>query len=347
MFSVVTRRYPFSPWSGWTRVGLGPCFCGFLVSLAVLPPAVGVAQLPTSHRFGTNSPGSNTLSPASSKVVNIYPINGRLTRQDPVEAGADHNFWDGPTWQPALTPPTPPQEPGQSGQPLPGLPDQFGLQIPADLVEPEVLPDSRETASHEPRFTGVSWVGLKERARPRPAATTASDGRSLVHDRPVSRPLSYSVRRPSPPPPVINVFQPALVQIPFQVQVVPMYVEHYPTWFSPATPWPHHFRHPHDFGHPRYFGQPSVVPVDPTARPNYYDTATSARPTRYRHPDGLDPRIPVPTDQPMFFLPDVNLVPQQSNSVDFVSFPHNVYSYPRQQGYGVNFQTFPVHRRLP
>jgi hypothetical protein len=317
-------------------------------AFVLLPPVLGVGQLPTFRSLNEPSPRINTPAPSGSKVVNIYPINGRMNRQDPAApAGSTPSDPAGfPSALPStvLLPDAGQPAPGrqdagrqdaeQSGQPLPGLPDQFGLQIPADEVDAEVLPDSRETAQQAPRTPGISWVGLKDRARPRPEPTDRDD-RSLTHDRRPSRPLSYAVRRPSPPPPVINVFQPAIVQVPFHIQVVPMYVEHYPTWFGPATPWPH------------YFGQPSVVPIDPSPLPGYYGSATPTGPARVRHPDGIDHRLHVPTDQPMFFVPDVNLVPQQSNSVDYVSFPHNFHSYPRQPGYGVNFQTFPVHRRLP
>ncbi|MDP1561711.1 MAG: hypothetical protein Q8M16_09965, partial [Pirellulaceae bacterium] len=179
----------------------------------------------------------------------------------------------------------------------------------------------------------VTWVGLNNRAKPKAEAAGQGNGR-VGRDRAPGSSLSRTFRRPSPPPPVINPFQPAFVHVPVHIQVVPMYVDHYHYW--PGLPSvPSH-----------YFGAPSVAPALPPV-PAPYGSSVAPPPSLLPESFGIDRRVHVPTDQPMQYVREVNLVGNVSNSINFVAYPLNHHSYPAYRAYGVQFQTFPVHRLLP
>lgn len=268
----------------------------------------------------------------ATKVLQILPIAGPLSRQDEGSG--------------ATTAAAPVQD--VVGERLPGLTIEQDPQweLPPRLdVEPETLPDSRETQVGGTADYTVNWVGLNNRTKPRDRQV--GDSGRVGRDRLPSNTLSHVVRRPSPPPPVINVFKPAVVHVPVHIQVVPMYVEHY-HWGLPypwgATPYVPHY------APPMYFGQPSLVPADPAPESPYSDSVLpplSSQPPSALPLGGLDPHYHVPTDQPMFRVREVNLVGPVSNSVNFVSYPLNYHSYPAQRGYGVQVQSFPVTRLLP
>ncbi len=271
----------------------------------------------------------------ATKVLQILPIAGPLSRQDEVPGTPNGTV---PTGNAPLQ--------DGVGERLPGLAIEQEWELPPRLdVEPETLPDSRETQVGGTPDYSVNWVGLNNRTKPRDRQV-GEIGR-VGRDRLPSSTLSHVVRRPSPPPPVINVFKPAVVQVPVHIQVVPMYVEHY-HWGLPypwgATPYAP------PYAPPVYFGQPSLVPADPAPESPYGDSVLS--PLSSQLPSalplgGVDPGYHVPTDQPMFRVREVNLVGPVSNSVNFVSYPLNYHSYPAQRGYGVQVQTFPVTRLLP
>lgn len=290
------------------RLCLTATLCG-AVACSSSPNALG--QLPSSlSRFGT-VPESSLFERPSSKVLSILPISHFSIRQD---VGAAQDGESG------------------KGQVLPGLESSQELVIPQDN-EPETLPESREAIANENPGSNISWVGLNNRAKPKAGA--ANDHPRVGGERKANAPLSRSYRRPSPPPPVIAPFQPAFVHIPVHIQVVPMYVDHYHYW-------------PSDFGIPGdYFGTPSVVPALPPLPTPYGGPAITPPPVPLSTNFGIDRRLHVPTDQRMHYISEVNLVGNVSNSVNFVSYPLNHHSYPAYRGYGVQVQTFPVHRRLP
>lgn len=292
------------------------CVIASLVGTAVFsaPFDVVVGQTFTTLSNLEPRPEASALDRPSSKVINILPISHLLTRQD-VPVTQD---------QAAETPPP--------GELLPGLERSQELVIPQE-AEPEALPDSREIiANPESRFA-VAWVGLNQRAKPK-TDTADQAGNRVGQGRVPSHSMSRVFRRPSPPPPVISPFQPAFVQIPVHIQVVPMYVEHNHYWHGiPSVP-----------GH--YFGAPSVAPALPPV-PAPYGSSVAPPPSQRPDSFGIDRRVHVPTDQPMQYVREVNLVGNVSNSVNFVAYPLNYHSYPAYRAYGVQFQTFPVHRLLP
>lgn len=278
----------------------------------------------------------------ATKVLQILPIAGPLSRQDEVPGSPNATVSTGNSATgnaPTVTEAT--QD--VVGERLPGLAIEQEWELPPSLdVEPETLPDSRETQVGGTPDYSVNWVGLNNRAKPRDRQV-GEIGR-VGRDRLPSSTLSHVVRRPSPPPPVINVFKPAVVHVPVHIQVVPMYVEHF-HWGLPY-PWANPYAPA--YAPPMYFGQPSLVAPDPAPESPY---GTSALPPMPLSQDptgsGIDPRYHVPTDQPMFRVREVNLVGPVSNSINFVSYPLNYHSYPAQRGYGVQVQTFPVTRLLP
>lgn len=267
-------------------------------------------QMPTlPSRFGT-VPESTLFERPASKVLSILPISYFSLKQD--EGAAQ----EGATGK---------------GQLLPGLESSQELVIPHDN-EPETLPESREAIANAKPGSFISWVGLNNRAKPKADATNGNP--QVGGARTVAAPLSRLYRRPTPPRPVIAPFQPAFVHIPVQIQVVPMYVDHYHYW-------------PTDFGMPSgYFGTPSLVPALPPVPSPYSGSAPTPPPVLMPTNFGIDRRLHVPTDQRMHYISEVNLVGNVSNSVNFVSYPLNHHSYPAYRGYGVQVQTFPVHRRL-
>ncbi|MBL8892406.1 MAG: hypothetical protein JNL67_20690 [Planctomycetaceae bacterium] len=294
-----------------SRLYLTTVLCG--AAACSLAPIAALGQLPSSlSRFGT-IPESSLFDRPSSKVLNILPISHFSVRQDPV------------TSQDIET---------QQGQLLPGLESSQELVIPQDQGnEPESLPDSRESKASDKWGSSISWVGLNNRAKPK---SNLPEGNARVGGgRSASAPLSRTFRRPSPPAPVIAPFQPAIVHIPVQIQVVPMYVDHYHYW-------------PTGFDFPGgYFGTPSVVPPLPPAPVPYGGSAVPPPSVPLSTNFGIDRRLHVPTDQRMQYISEVNLVGNVSNSINFVSYPLNHHSYPANRVYGVQVQTFPVHRRLP
>jgi len=262
-----------------------------------------------------------------------------------------------------------PQDPAQD-PPLENLPPPPVDQLPTpqlgitdddhqeDLPPPslETLPDSREVAadpwSRPIESYPVNWVvvrGAEPAARgdrPRQsgegteteAGTAYRNGRRL----PTGAPLSRVVRRPTPPPPVINPTRPAIVHLPVQIQVIPTYFD-FPVWHVPPILAPR-------------YQAPSPVRqgMDRDWLPPHYDSEyheggppQSSIPPQRQRPAGLNPGLHPVSDQPLFYLPDVNLVGGQSNSTDFVSYPHNFLSYPSRPVYGIYIQSFPVSRRLP
>lgn len=259
-----------------------------------------------------NATQESIFERAPSKVINILPISHFRLRQDLV------------TNQDVQSPP--------SGELLPGLERSQELVIPQDS-DPETLPDSREIIANPGAKYGVAWVGLNNRAKPK-ADADVNPGQRVGQDRLPAASLSRVFRRPSPPPPVISPFQPAFVHIPVQIQVVPMYVEHYHYWPGvPATP-------------SHYFGSPSVAPgLLPV--PGSYGSPVSSPPLPRAEDFGINRRVHAPTDQSMHYIQEVNLIGSVSNSVNFVSYPFNHHSYPLHPTYGVHVQTFPVNRRLP
>lgn len=292
------------------------CVIASIFNATVLTIPFDIAMGQTFPTISDLEPGrdSSILDRPSSKVINILPISHSLTRQD------------APITQDQAVETLPP------GELLPGLERSQELIIPQE-DEPEALPDSREIiANPESRFA-VAWVGLNQRAKPK---TDVADqaGTRVGQDRLPGPSLSRVFRRPSPPPPVISPFQPAFVQVPVHIQVVPMYVEHYHYWQGVPN-MPSH-----------YFGSPSVAPALPPIPVPY---GSSVAPPPLSRPDsfGIDGRVHVPTDQPMQYVREVNLVGNVSNSVNFVAYPFNHHSYPAYRAYGVQFQTFPVHRLLP
>lgn len=311
----------------------------FLVP-AVLLAAGCLFPAPVAAQSGGAGGRSSAEFRGATKVLQILPIAGPLSRQDEVQEALNATT---PTGNPP-TVPSPTQD--VVGERLPGLAIEQEWELPPSLdVEPETLPDSRETQVGGTPDYSVNWVGLNNRAKPRDRQV-GEIGR-VGRDRLPSSTLSHVVRRPSPPPPVINVFKPAVVHVPVHIQVVPMYVEHfhwglpYP-WASPYAP---------AYAPPMYFGQPSLVAPDPAPESPYGTLALPPTPPMPLSQDptgsGIDPRYHVPTDQPMFRVREVNLVGPVSNSINFVSYPLNYHSYPAQRGYGVQVQTFPVTRLLP
>lgn len=291
------------------------CVVASLFVAAFLPslPDVAIGQnLTTISNFGTH-PNSSLFDRPSSKVLNILPISNFSIHQD-VAATQDVESLPG-------------------GEVLPGLENSQELVIPQDN-EPETLPDSREANANPAAKYSVTWVGLNNRAKPKTEAAGQGNGH-VGRDRAPSSSLSRTFRRPSPPPPVINPFQPAFVHVPVPIQVVPMYVDHYHYW--PGVPGV-----PSD-----YFGLPSVVPTLPPVPGPYSGSYFTPPPAPTPMTFGIDRRFHVPTDQPMRYIPEVNLVGNVSNSINFVSYPLNHHSYPAYRAYGVQVQTFPVHRRLP
>lgn len=296
-------------------------FC-FLSVLALAPSSVSAQRYERYPSIPQRQ--SNTRAPK----ISVYPIG--FPRQDDAAAGL--GIEKSP--QDAVPP---------TGQILPGLGGDRELALP-ELASPqlEALPQSRESSvghghdgnGHDIANYPISWVGLNNRA---PARKPATEDGGIGRDRLPLAPMNRAYRRPSPPPPVINPFQPAIVHVPVHIQVVPTFVEVYPGWgwdpiYGPTSPG--------------YFGRPSLAPSprepgSPYAAPELPST-TAPGPI-----SDVNPRFHSPTDQPMFRMADVNLVGRQSNSTDFVSYPFNFHSYPSRPTYGVYFQTFPVSRRLP
>ncbi len=289
------------------------------------PMALG-QSLTNLSNFGSGQE-SSLLDRPSSKVVNILPISGFLIRQD-VNAVQDTTTQE-TTTQDAVAQA---EQDLPGGEVLPGLENSQELVIPQDN-EPETLPDSREVIANPTSKYVIGWVGLNNRAKPK---KDALEGQGRVgKDRLPSSSMSRVFRRPSPPPPVISPFQPAFVHVPVQIQVVPMYVENYHYWYDvPGMP-------------SHYFGTPSVAPAVPPVPAPYGASSFTPPPAPSPNTFGIDRRVHVPTDQRMHYVPEVNLIGPVSNSVNFVSYPLNHHSYPAYRAYGVQFQSFPVHRRLP
>ena len=121
----------------------------------------------------------------ATKVLQILPIAGPLSRQDEGSG--------------ATTAAAPVQD--VVGERLPGLTIEQDPQweLPPRLdVEPETLPDSRETQVGGTADYTVNWVGLNNRAKPRDRQV--GDSGRVGRDRLPSNTLSHVVRRPSPPP---------------------------------------------------------------------------------------------------------------------------------------------------
>jgi len=210
-------------------------------------------------------------------------------------------------------------------------------QLPLPSVELEELPIAREaipqtnyqilTAQVNNMVAGpfnspINWVN---KGRP----STKPDDQEYTPsnlNRFSSKPLTHFVRYKSPPQPVINLMQPAIIQVPVQIRVVQTYFDY------PIYPYAPIYR-------PRSIASTGLNPHFPE---------------EYQAPVGQYPAPAVyhmappswSTQQGLYQVPDVNLVGNQSNSRDFVSYPHNFISYPLQSNGGLQIQSFPLSRRM-
>lgn len=138
-------------------------------------------------------------------------------------------------------------------------------------------------------------------------------------------------RRPSRPTPTINMMQPAIVQVPATIRVIPTYVgyPYYPAYYP--YPYP-------------YFPAPPAA-TDSKLHSTYGRDSGGSEGISGRGQQ-FDYSYHRATDQNMFYSRDPNLVGYNSHSVNYVSYPHNYLSYPSNSHYGLHIQSFPVTRRL-
>ncbi len=246
----------------------------------------------------------NQAGRSSGKVVDIYPIGHKTGTQDVAEE-------QGLPPLPPVAQDSDPAIPG--GQPLPGLPpleilpeQDTHLHQGSDI---ESLPHSMERGRHIVAGPGgdypVNWVGLNNPAPRHAELPSSSVTRHVGNDRQAARPISYSVRRPTPPPPVINTYLPAIHHIPVHIQVVPMGWDPYPWW------------------NPQFYGTPAHGPLEPLPPPNYSLETQRV----WENPYVVRPYAPVV---------------RMDRPVEAVSFPQPNYfiSQPTQRVYGVYLQPF-------
>lgn len=193
----------------------------------------------------------------------------------------------------------------------------------------------------------VNWINMPpvnrsresaSAARAQAAAGDASEASPLWADSqtPNRRPyqsLSFRFKSAPQPQPLLSPLHPAVVHIPVRIQVVPTF-----------------------FDYPFYGFYRPIVPIYiPVYSDNYRRSNEGFLPDYYRNPQGanaptsgseIDYRMHPLTDQRPQHVSDPNLIGQASNSVDFVGYPHNFYSYPGRSVHGVYIQSFPVSNRM-